>query len=267
MSSSFNPTSRSPRVAVIAVHGVGHHDPTAPANAMVELLPSLHLDSSIASPYYEAFLARSLNIPLAPVSAPRDPPIAYFFRRLVFCRSEAPILRRIYGGRLLKAPEAGRVGSEFMSLLLRDYLGGAAGDTYNTTRLEGARFAEAPGDRAIVHVYEVFWADLARPENTLLSFFFALFQMLFRLGSLSCLVIDSASGENPGRLWRVFRAIQEYAVRMLQVPIPLLNLVLCIVAMSVLPGHVAGEHPILGVLLLGAAIGVGSGFLASRVTS
>src|SRR5947208_1652711 len=97
------------------------------------------------------------------------------------------------------------------------------------------RAVTAPGGESEVHIYEAYWADLARPKNSLLSFFFALFQLLLHVGSLSRLAIEAGAAENPGWVWRAFRAVQEYAVRILQIPIPLLNLILLIAAFSVLP--------------------------------
>jgi hypothetical protein len=161
----------------------------------------------------------------------------------------------------------GSVGNEFMRLLLRDYKGGADGDTYDTKCLKAKRAATAPGGESEVHIYEAYWADLARPKNSLLSFFFALFQLLLHVGSLSRLAIDAGAAENPGWVWRAFRAAQEYAVRILQIPIPLLNLILLIAAFSVLPQQlqqIPRELQKTTALLVAGLLGVVLGFLAWR---
>jgi hypothetical protein len=267
-----------PKVAVIAVHGVGYHAPGASANAMADLL--LSLPSPLTSPMdaprsYSAFEADTIQVPVQPaVNVRTDPmleqrleqrtqirrPFAFLQERSA--NFAAYLTDRVRATRATAAP--GSVGNEFMHLLLRDYLGGAAGDAYDTTCLKAKRAATAPGGEREVHVYEAYWNDLARPKNTLLSFFFALFQLLLHVGSLSRLAIDTGAAENPGRVWRAFRAVQEYAVRILQIPIPLLNLILLIAAFSVLPQQIPGRLVGIVALFFAGLLGVVLGFLAWR---
>src|SRR5712691_3581782 len=268
----------APKVALIAVHGVGYHSPGASANAMADLLHSLPAPPERVSPLgpartYTVFEADAIHIPLQPVRVWTYPlPVsrtrigkilqersasfaAYLEQWAEWARARGATLAR------------GSVGNEFMRLQLNDYTGGADGNTFHTTCLKGKGIETGTGAEIEAHVYEAYWADLARPKNTLLSFFFALFQLLLHLGSLSRLVIDAGAGENQGWVWRAFRTAQEYAVRILQIPIPLLNLILLIAAFSVLPEQFSKENAGTLALALAAIVGVLFGFLAWRKPS
>jgi hypothetical protein len=63
-------------------------------------------------------------------------------------------------GKAVKQVARGKGGNVYTQLLLQDYQGGADGDAYVTTHLEGKRHEKAPGSEAEVHIYEVPWADL-----------------------------------------------------------------------------------------------------------
>ena len=254
------------KVALIAVHGVGYHSPGASANAMADLLHSLRTPS-VSAPgparTYTAFEADAIHIPLQPVPVTPlpmpDKPFKFLQER------SANFAQYLRTSRVASAP--GGVGSDFMRLQLSDYTGGADGNTFHTTRLRGKGTDRDTSAETEVHIYEAYWADLARPKNTLLSFFFALFQLLLHLGSLSRLAIDSGARENQGGVWRAFRAAQEYAVRILQIPIPLLNLILLIAAFSVLPQQFSKENAGVLALALAAIVGVLFGFLPWRKIS
>jgi hypothetical protein len=259
----------SRKVAIIAVHGVAYHDPGASASAMADLLCSLPTTPrapSGAPRDYSSFESETIHMPLQPVAVwtyPLPGAATRFGRFFEFLQegstSLAAYLRkwvRTTGA----APAPGTVGSEFMRFLLRDYYGGGDGNTYVTTRLEGRR--TVPKRETEVHIYEVYWADLARPKNTLLSFLFASFQLLLHMGSLSRLAIDSGSGEDPGGAWGRFSWAQKWAVRMLQIPIPLLNLIVFIAALSVLPLQLSPRWCAPVAWLAAGALGAASGFLA-----
>lgn len=240
---------------------------------MADLLHSLPVPPERVSPLgpertYTAFQADAIHVPLQPLRVwtyPLRVPRFFQERSASFAAyleqwAEWARARRATLGR-------GSVGNEFMRLQLNDYTGGADGNTFHTTRLRGKGTDTDTNADTEVHIYEAYWADLARPKNTLLSFFFALFQLLLHLGSLSRLAIDSGAGENQGAVWRAFRAVQEYAVRILQIPIPLLNLILLIAAFSVLPEQFSTENAGTLALALAAIVGVLFGFLAWRKPS
>ena len=267
------PAAPTPNVAVIAVHGVAYHAAGASANAMADLLLSLPTAPAGAVRWYSSFDSQTIHLPLQPTrlekkaAAPARTRIDKIFAFLQERSVNFATLLDIWTSQRGR-PGRGMVGHEFMRLLLQDYLGGADGDTYVTARLAGQRAANAPGGEANVHVYEAYWADLARPQNSLLSFFQALFQLLLHLGSLSRLTIDASAAENVTWIWRVYRTMQKYAVRMLQIPIPLLNVILFIAAFSVLPRQFIDPYsckcpdwlPLVG----GGMAGLVAGFLLAR---
>jgi hypothetical protein len=210
---------------------------------MADLLLSLPAKDHDAPRYYDSFRSTGIRVPLQrlPVRlATKRRAQTWFGKIFAFLQEKSAdfaYLGAQHAQRLRAGQNVARgsAGHEFMRLLLQDYEGGADGDAYVTTRLEGNRAATAPEGAAEVHIYEVLWADLARPTNTLLSFFLSLFQLIFHLGSLSRLAIDSGSAENTDLKWRAFRAVQRYAVRMLQLPIPLLKVILLIALFSCVP--------------------------------
>src|SRR3979490_484278 len=53
-----------PRVAVIGVHGVAHHEPCATANAMADLLLSLPAKDRDASRHYDSFRSVGIRVPV-----------------------------------------------------------------------------------------------------------------------------------------------------------------------------------------------------------
>lgn len=263
--------NRPPRIAVLGVHGIGHHEPGATANAMADLLLSLpsfnpkHPNSDVGS-YYDSFQSVDIRVPLRPVrvrpteiGARRPRMLSVYEEKSTAFADKASAYVRDH------IVERGQTGNAYTQLLLEQYQGGADGDFYATNRLEGKRTGGASGSDAEVHIYEVLWADLARPTNTFLSFFLALFQLILHLGSLSRLAIDSGAAERTGAFWHVYRALQRYAVRMLQIPLPILKLVLLVAFVASVPTVFAGLSgaPWLPPVL-GAVAGLGAGLLVEN---
>ncbi|MGA7791411.1 MAG: hypothetical protein WCA19_00140 [Candidatus Acidiferrales bacterium] len=163
---------------------------------------------------------------------------------------------------------------------------------YNTTRLRTTRVGQGPGtvagqsgggnsadipdagssgrggpatktggaiDKPIhVDVYEMYWADLSRPKGTVLSFFQALYQLLFHFASLSRLAISTGYLENRNLWrWRALDRMQIYAVRMLTLPIPILNVILLATVFGAVPRlipGIAGKGPAPGYTAIGAGL-------------
>jgi hypothetical protein len=125
---------------------------------------------------------------------------------------------------------------------------GGTGSTSNTAAAEPPDDPSGPASRPAqpekeVHIYECYWADLSRPKNTILSFFQGLYQMLFHVGSLSRLAISTGSDATENRdrkAWKRLDRAQHWAVRILTLPIPILNVILFISLFGALP-HLAGE--------------------------
>jgi hypothetical protein len=255
---------RIPRVAIVGVHGVGEHAAGATEDAMANLLFSLPATEPSTSRYFGFFRSVGVQIPLQPVQVkplPVERKTGFAARAMNLYEEQSTKFAELATDYVKsnKVVERGKTGNWYMRLLLQGYKGGANSDAYITTRLEGKRSAKAPGGEADVHIYEVLWADLARPNNTFLSFLFALFQLILHLGSLSALAIDTGSVENTGTLWQLYLAMQRYAVRMLQIFIPLPMVILPIVLLSATCAHISliydlSWFPILMFALAGIAV-------------
>lgn len=226
------------RVAVIGVHGVAHHDPGATANAMADMLLSLppfdpkKIDLSCdkrPEREFEQFQSVGIHVPLQPVCLKAEEKVEPEFNKAVSWLQEgsAKFARAISEKKL--GTVRGQIGRQWSVKLLQGYHGGAMGNDYITTRLEGQRKA----DGTEVHIYEMFWADLARPTSSLLSFLLAVFQLILHIPSLSRLAIDSRA--DGGGSWTTFQFLHRYGARVLQIVIPLAKVALLIVLLSAVP--------------------------------
>jgi len=250
------------RVAVIGVHGVAHHDPGETANAMADLLLSLppfnpeQADKPCdqkGERLYQAFDANGVQIPLRPVcldsrvDVERNQSVPAAFR---LQEGSYKFAIHLWKQKQL-APKLGEVGRNWSIKLLQDYYGAADSNKYVTTRLKGRR-----SDDTEVHIYEMFWADLARPTNSVLSFLLALFQLILHLPSLSRVAIDTRP--HPDWIWRVFQAFHRYAARVLQIALPLAKLVLLIVFAAAIPAVTHVQHlDVISAVVVGIMVGVG----------
>jgi hypothetical protein len=263
-----------PRVAVIGVHGIGYHAAGATENAMSDLLLSLPAKNHSAPRAYDSFRSVGIQIPLQPLVVSPTPKVESktpFGKMFSFLQEQSANFAALGTQYARSNPDRhvprGAAAREFMRLLLEDYEGGADGDAYVTTRLEGNRLPGAYGNAAEVHIYEMLWADLARPTNSFLSFLFSLFQLVLHLGSLSRLAIDSGAAENSNWRWRVYCSVQRYAVRMLQIVIPLFKVILLISLLACASSVSAATHDKSGLpLAMGAVAGLAVSFLIGRKT-
>jgi hypothetical protein len=139
--------------------------------------------------------------------------------------------------------------------LLQDYYGGADGNAYVSCRLTSRRRT----DSTEVHIYEMFWADLARPTSSVISFFLALFKLIPHLPSLSRLAIDTRPDADWS--WKVFQFLHRYASRVLQIALPLAQVVLLIVRSSAIPAVTKVQNLRLVSAIVGGALVAIIGFL------
>jgi hypothetical protein len=246
------------RVAVIAVHGVGYTTPGATAQHLADLLLGLgrlKLDQQTdwpppdSPPPYRTFekspVAIGLRSPYlseAGRAQARDRVSDFVGRRLLHIFDERlGYLARAFA-RVTPAAQVeqevrddpGKIAQEFMRVQLASYVGSPEGQAFDTVCLEGER-NEAGRPPVTVHVYESYWADLARPSNNFISFFMAFYQLLFHLSSLSRTAVYYAALEHmTDWRWRVVSFLQAFASRVLVLPIPILNLILLVTGLSVL---------------------------------
>jgi hypothetical protein len=245
---------------------------------MADLLLSLPAREYSATRDYGPFRSVSIQIPLSPLKAcPFDPPSSpdaaqsappptlrtriadlYKEKSADFASVTRTRVNRQQKGIAVghvSVAATGEAGRRYTQMLLEDYLGGSevAGNKYCAARLEGTRLP----DETQIHVYEVLWADLAKPANGLLRFFLGLFQLLLHLASLSRIAIDTGAAEGTSLVWRGYRHCQRYAIRLLQIFAPLLQLlvlVACGSCLSTASGYTQ-DSPALP-LALGAVSGV-----------
>jgi hypothetical protein len=285
----------APNVAVIAIHGVGQHLSGASAEAVSTLLLSIGRDSSgigggtsdneprnesqekpaKPAPPYSGFVTTSIDVPLRPVQSPaEDAKVAndrkqssllssvwgmFNERRgyLAATRYNSEYVPLGYTQRELRPgePDRGEYGYQFMLTQVAGYQG-EVDRSFQTVRLEGKRAANSPA--ATVHLYDAHYSDLTKPQSSILSFFFAFYQLLFHLASLSLQAVYWAEAENvqadKKRIWRwrIGSSVHAASVRLLIMWIPFLNLILLEIASSAFADKVQ-SWSLLPVLSIGFA--------------
>ena len=249
-------------VALLAIHGVGQHPYGASADAVSTLLLSIGRNGgpeaelgAVAIPPYSGFVTTSLDVPLRPVqSAPEEAQQAnerpsgsplsklwnLFDERRGFIanlRKDADYRPHGYTRRQLRPgePDRGEYGYQFMLTQIAGYKG-KPDRNFETVRLEGTRTVDA--SETNVHIYDAHYSDLTKPQNSIIGFFFAFYQLLIHLASLSLLAVYWVEAENvqADKLriwrWRVESTVHAASVRLLIMWIPILNLVLLEIACS-----------------------------------
>jgi hypothetical protein len=211
----------SRRVAVVAVHGVGDHEPHASARQVADLLRSR---PPSPPPLYGEFREEHLRLPIQ--SLPGQP-----------------------------SSPAGD-SHDFMLRQLKDHEV-AANAVYETIRLQSRRREVAEGHgperEREVDVYEIYWADLSRLGEGVWQVFGELFQLLFHLPSLGLHTIASWHLRK-ARSWRLFWNTHRFAVALLNRSIPILNLVLMMIGTFFLSADVL-SGPWLRTALVTAVLG------------
>jgi hypothetical protein len=235
------------RVAVIAVHGVADQQPSESAEALGAMLLAIDGPEAAGLAAYEPFQSRVIHVPLKPAPAPNAPD---------------PV------GGSVNAP--GDAGLYLMRLLLGRYKG-LGKRSYLTNRLEGRRrkHASETVTECEVDIYEMYWADLSRLGNDPLRVFGSIYHLLLHLSELGMLALEAAGEEFRSiRRWRMVVAVQQFAVTLLTLLIPILNLlVLLTLAVVVLTRFVGGSVTKLKVSLDSNALAADPALKAAAVTA
>jgi hypothetical protein len=201
------------RVAVVAVHGVGKHEPGSSAQAMAELLLGLNTYTNPAkgSPY-TGFDATKIEVPLPGpevFSAPQEKPDSWFEERRGFFADKFRL--RSWN----KGPVPVDLNDEFALTQIGDYEGDRLCSKYESVRLQGSR-SKADGQKVNVDIYEMYWADLAKRNNSFIRFFMSFYQLLIHLCSLGRTAIDHVALEHAGSFpWLLLQRSYSYATRVL----------------------------------------------------
>ncbi len=223
----------NPKIAVVAIHGVGDHQPFEMARAAGNLLSSL---KDTAHPRYCPFKEEWLRLTVSPVETvgrafPK--PGAASSVRQKSKRNWGPLdTLRHYSGPIdaAAAPTPASLDHLFMEGQLSEYKGEGPDETYEFLRLTGKRNAAPGAPEKDVHIYDMFWSDLSGVGKAGLRIFGEIYQLLFHLGSIGVNNVNAAAialRDTPGgHAWSRFADWQRLAAAFLALPIPLLNLIL-----------------------------------------
>ena len=233
--------NQSARVAVVAVHGVGKHDAGCSARSMADLLLGLNAcnDPAECSPYV-SFTEEGIEVPL--------PGPAVFFDCAPSKKDLWTTLRTTFEERrgffedkfrlknwrpeLREKIVAADISNEFMHSQLCEYEGDPLHGKYESFRLAGER-SGAAGPKTQVHIYEMYWADLAKRNNSFIRFFVSFYQLLIHLSSLGRTAVDHAALEHTGsQPWLFAQRSYNYAARVLTLGIFNLLVLLPVVAFA-----------------------------------
>ena len=281
-----------PRVAVLAVHGVGDHKQFQTAREIGDLLSNLKYvtdDASTGSgaePRYAPFTetVQRINVTPVKVSSRTFPWGAKEKENKTWGPMDALAQAQFRGELQMTGEDNAQASLDhlFMEGQLVDYRGERPEDTYQLLRLEGRRVppvaAEGsapaapaadtagqiasdlkqqgittPQERAhptakpepsvqerIVHVYEMYWADLSGLGDAFTRIFSELYQILFHLGSVgvnnvrAAAIAARAKGATPERRWRRFARAEASVAMTLAWPIPILNLLIAALLPAIL---------------------------------
>jgi hypothetical protein len=269
------------RVAVIAVHGVGNQAPFASARAIGDLLQNQNMEEAkippdvaprggvpgSEDPQYEPFLERTLRINVRPVVIKErdgwaDSKRGGFQEWVTRQRQDNQETRD------QKASDVydDEIATQFMRGQLSGYTGDEPEDTYETIRLEGIRHG-ASDRREIVHIYELYWADLSNLKKNLFKILTELYQILLHLPSLGKHAVDAEAAHHKDDAWTRFRRTHSRAVFYLSVVIPLINLfllgnALAIAGYLMLTRQSEGYHVAVSLAVLALA---GTAYLGKRL--
>ena len=243
--------SERPRIAVLAVHGVGDQVPAESARSIARMLASLEDGGRIR---YAPVAERSVHLPVRPMWERRDeaaraapapvrraPPPGRLARVLravgdyatSFGTMVITPVQAIRGARRragytdpasdLSPDEIDDLSLQLMDEQLRHYAGGLPSGTLQTVRLETTRRDDAHGGPAAdVDIHEMYWADLSRPGNTFVRIASELYQLFLHLANLGALLLDNQAARSGGA-WQVLADRHGVAVGLVTTLIPLLN--------------------------------------------
>ncbi len=219
--------AKLPLIAVIAVHGVADQAPNESARQIAELLLRQRYEDGAET--YTSFREYPLRIPVDPPFPP--------------CGDECQERDPEATGEMRSQAEP---DLDFTHRLLHHYESRRA--PYDTVRLEGHRLRPAhrvaeesswiARDQCHVHVYECFWADLSRLGTGLIGFIGAIYQLISSLAQLGMRTIkQSRRHHDPNAKaarWTAYLRAHRFAVWLLTVVVPFLNLCILGAALAML---------------------------------
>jgi len=243
-------TSPPPTIAVVAVHGVADQKPGESARTIARMLLGLRRGLETR---FTSFREFGIALPNRRTDI-EAPPRASGHRKRSDVRPE--FIQESGGGTVSE------LDYEFMRELLGKYEQVGEDGAYQTVRLEGGRLADdlAERGRASVHIYEAYWADLSRVSDRLYRIVGEFYQLILHLPFLGLQAIDLRrhAPDNPNLKWWGFhRAVYGFCLGIFTLPLPILNILLLALGLSVLPEKLPQSwHPSVAVFLAAIISGV-----------
>ncbi len=168
-----------------------------------------------------------------------------------------PYIRARHRKKNLRPEISGDVG--FMYDMMHKLSDEGPAANYKTARLSTTR-SDDNGDSVQIDLYELYWADLVRLGKGALQVVGEFYQILLHLPSLGQRELDMARANSPNWAWWLFDSIQDFAVRLLCLPLPILNLMILAITLVGLPMWIpagAKGYTAAGVLVVGGSAAMG----------
>ena len=258
-------TSDSPRVAIIAVHGVADQQPGDTARALADLLVVASPDALPGGPRYSQVGSADLGLrvsalPPSPSGdsnwalGPRSaelPPLARLAR--AWRQSMGSDLYRSKPGALLSpaaTPAMCQPDLELTDFLLAQSQRNAMPpDSYDTQRLDLERRPAEGRAAENVHIYEMYWADLSRLAGNVPRILTELFTLISRLSQLGRDTVAAAArqfgaaGQPRADTWRRLDKVQAAADWLFSRVLAQLMLQLLVLTLVLVPlGYLVGRE-------------------------
>ena len=121
---------------------------------------------------------------------------------------------------------------------------------------------------ASVHIYEAYWADLSRVSDRLYRIIGEFYQLILHVPFLGLHAIDlreHASDNEQAKWWSHHRWVYGICLWILTLPLPILNILLLVLGLSVIPEKIPESwHGAVAVALAGVFAAILSGILSLR---
>ena len=258
--------NEGPRTAVVAVHGVGEHDPGQTIDEIRRLLITTNPGA------YREFSEQTLSIAVRwrAAASLSPPPEEKGWRRFVngFGSVFAQTAKRNPTSGLVDFGPPASVDIDFMRSLL------AGGEQYRSnydTQVARGRRTGANGQSRAVDIYELYWSDLSHYGKSVTSLASALFQLIVHvssLGRLSAAIGLKVVGNSILPYWRPFYALTAASYWLLATPIVILNFILFLLALILIPAFAANAlgdvDPVVGALPIALLCAIIAAWLSYR---
>lgn len=235
------------RIAVVAVHGVGIHEPHHSASAISRLL--LRIPRAFGG-RYTSFSESPIGIPTSMVSEAQSESVVAARRSRKLTRKTK---RELYDERPERAAESSDEHRDdptqpdpdvrFMRDQLRDYESDPSAAVYETVRIEGRHIApdnadgtESSESDARIHLYEMYWSDISRVGRSFLSIFGTFYQVVIHLPYVGLITLEESRKASGGesRLWDSWLQTYRWAMRCMTLVAPTLNILMLAVGIGAL---------------------------------